>query len=190
MKIPDNYHSAFGSEKPDLGELDVFERSRKLVFQHDVKNGIHPAFWNCDFIYTEPAWRRGYEKFQPVQVLKCRPTGHTWKSFAELLIASMPPRSKAHYIDKTSMFNKWWTDRGYPEGIPDAADYNMEANHKAPSWRRVCKSLLRNDYWCKGLGFSQPKSANYKKYLAPIRQKERALSSAQQSFCFARNQQC
>jgi len=119
-----------------------------------------------------------------------KPKGHTWKSFAELLIASMPPRSKAHYIDKTSMFNKWWTDRGYPGGIPDAADYNMEANHKAPSWRRVCKSLLRNDYWCKGLGFSQPKSANYKKYLAPIRQKERALSSAQQSFCFARNQQC
>ena len=34
-----------------------------------------------------------------------------------------------------------------------------------PSWRRICKTLLRNDYWCKGLGFSQHKNEAYKKYL-------------------------
>lgn len=36
----------------------------------------------------------------------------------------------------------------------------------APSWRRLCKVLLRNDYWCKGLGMTQPKSEAYGKYLA------------------------
>ena len=26
------------------------------------------------------------------------------------------------------------------------------------------ETLLRNDYWCKGIGFSQPKSEAYEKY--------------------------
>jgi len=28
-------------------------------------------------------------------------------------------------------------------------DYQMEQKKNVPSWRRICKSLLRNDYWCK-----------------------------------------
>ena len=28
----------------------------------------------------------------------------------------------------------------------------------------MCKVLLRNDYWCKGLGFTQPKSEAYQRY--------------------------
>ena len=94
-----------------------------------------------------------------------KPAGHTWKSFAHLLVNSMPPKSRDHYRNKVLLFDKWWTDRGYPEGIPDEAAPEMEAARRAPSWRRVCKSLLRNDYWCKGLGFSQHKSEGYKKYL-------------------------
>ena len=50
-------------------------------------------------------------------------------------------------------------------GIPDEADYRLEQERKVPSWRRVCKSLLRNDYWCKGLSFTQHKSEAYEKYL-------------------------
>jgi len=94
-----------------------------------------------------------------------KPSGHTWKSFAHLLVNSMPPKTRDHYRNKCLIFEKWWTERGYPQGIPDEAAYEMEAARKAPSWRRVCKSLLRNDYWCKGLGFSQHKSKAYQKYL-------------------------
>lgn len=94
-----------------------------------------------------------------------KPVGHTWKSFAELLISSMPEATQEHYENKIILFQRWWKEKGYPEGIPDEADYRLEAARKAPSWRRVCKSLLRNDYWCKGLGFSQHKSAGYQKYL-------------------------
>jgi predicted phosphoadenosine phosphosulfate sulfurtransferase len=71
---------------------------------------------------------------------------------------------QAHYKDKILLFEKWWTERGYPDGIPDEAPYALEAKRLAPSWRRVCKALLRNDYWCKGLGFTQHKSAAYEKY--------------------------
>lgn len=31
----------------------------------------------------------------------------------------------------------------------------MEMLRKIPTWRRICKTLLKNDYWGKGLGFSQ-----------------------------------
>ena len=93
-----------------------------------------------------------------------KPPGHTWRSFAHMLVKSMPPVMEQRYRDKILLFEKWWSERGYPDGIPDEADYQMEAQHLAPSWRRVCKSLLRNDYWCKGLGFSQHKSDAYLRY--------------------------
>ena len=100
-----------------------------------------------------------------------KPEGHTWRSFAELLVASMPPAMEQHYRDKIMLFEKWWTARGYDEGIPDEADYNLEAQRLAPSWRRVCKTLLRNDYWCKGLGFSQQKSDAYGRYQQIVKQR-------------------
>jgi predicted phosphoadenosine phosphosulfate sulfurtransferase len=62
-------------------------------------------------------------------------------------------------------------DRGYSEGIPNEVDVNLEAKRKVPSWRRVCKSLLRNDYWLKGLGFSQNKSGSYERYQKLIQRK-------------------
>lgn len=100
-----------------------------------------------------------------------KPAGHSWRSFAELLIASMPPAMEAHYRDKVLLHVKWWQERGYADGIPDESDTQLEAKRLAPSWRRVCKSLLRNDYWCKGLGFSQHKSDAYTQYQAMMRKR-------------------
>ena len=94
-----------------------------------------------------------------------KPVNHTWKSFANLLINSMPPKTKLHYQNKITHFVKWWIDRGYENDIPDEADYKLEAEKKVPSWRRICKSLLRNDYWCKGLSYTQHRSEAYEKYL-------------------------
>lgn len=93
-----------------------------------------------------------------------KPEGHTWESFAKLLINSMPPKTQEHYKNKIYKFVKWWEGRGYENGIPDEADLMMESKKDVPSWRRICKSLLRNDYWCKGLSFTQQKSTSYDKY--------------------------
>lgn len=95
-----------------------------------------------------------------------KPDGHTYQSFANLLINSMPPKTKLHYQNKISVFVKWWMERGYENGIPDEGDYKLETDKKIPSWRRVCKSLLRNDYWCKGMSFTQHRSEAYQKYLS------------------------
>lgn len=94
-----------------------------------------------------------------------KPDGHTWKSFCNLLLGSLPDNTRAHYITKFQVFLKWWKVRGYPEGIPEESPYVLESQKLAPSWRRLCKVLLRNDYWCKGLNFTQPKSAAYGRYL-------------------------
>jgi predicted phosphoadenosine phosphosulfate sulfurtransferase len=94
-----------------------------------------------------------------------KPEGHTWKSFCNLLLATLPEVTRNHYIKKFRVFLKWWKARGYPQGIPDEAPRVLETERMAPSWRRLCKVLLRNDYWCKGLAFTQPKSAAYERYL-------------------------
>lgn len=103
-----------------------------------------------------------------------KPPGHTWESFARLLVNSMPPKTKEHYENKIFTFITWWKERGYPGGIPDEADYQMESKRNVPSWRRICKSLLRNDYWCKGLSFTQHKSEAYRKYLDLKRKQKEA----------------
>jgi predicted phosphoadenosine phosphosulfate sulfurtransferase len=102
-----------------------------------------------------------------------KPEGHTWESFAHMLLESMPVKMSDHYKDKIAVFLHWWHDRGYPNGIPDEADGQLEAKREVPSWKRICKSLLRNDYWCKGLSFSQTQSESYKRY-KKIMQKRRA----------------
>lgn len=94
-----------------------------------------------------------------------KPEGHTWKSFCNLLLSTLPESTREHY---TPIFKKWligWKGRGYYNGIPDEAPKVLENKMWAPSWRRLCKVLLRNDYWCKGLGLTQPKSEAYGKYL-------------------------
>jgi len=100
------------------------------------------------------------------QITINKPDNHTWKTFSELLINSMPDKMKEHYSNKIFTFIQWWTVRGYSNGIPDEADKKLESGKKTPSWRRICKMLLRNDYWAKGLSFSQTKTGYfYTKYL-------------------------
>ncbi len=84
------------------------------------------------------------------------PPGHTFESYAKFLLNTMPPYLAEHYQKKIDTFMAWWDKEGISI-IPDAADPKLEAARKAPSWRRICKVLLKNDYWCKGLSFSQTK---------------------------------
>ena len=92
-----------------------------------------------------------------------KPDGHTWKSFCNLLLRTMPHKTREHYLQRFKKFIIGWNRRGY-KSIPEEAPRELEANCWAPSWRRMCKVLLRNDYWCKGLGFTQPKSEAYQRY--------------------------
>jgi predicted phosphoadenosine phosphosulfate sulfurtransferase len=93
------------------------------------------------------------------------PPGHTYKSFCNLLLKTLPKVSRDNYVERFRGFLHGWKERGYLNGIPDHAPRVLENKHWAPSWRRLCKVILRNDWWCKGLGLTQPKSEAYGKYL-------------------------
>lgn len=84
------------------------------------------------------------------------PQGHTYESYAKFLLQTMPPYLAEHYTAKIKKFLAWWEKEGVAI-IPDTADPRDESRRKAPSWRRICKVLLKNDYWCKGLSFAQTK---------------------------------
>jgi predicted phosphoadenosine phosphosulfate sulfurtransferase len=93
-----------------------------------------------------------------------KPDGHTWQSFARLLLHSMPEKTSEHYQNKIAVVLKWYYSRGYPDGIPDESEGDLGPKD-CPSWRRICKVLLRGDYWCKALSFSPTKASSYAKYL-------------------------
>jgi predicted phosphoadenosine phosphosulfate sulfurtransferase len=90
-----------------------------------------------------------------------KPSGHSWESFAKMILETMPTTTAEHYRNKIAVFLKWYADRSYANGIPDDGPANDRNN---PSWKRICKALLRNDYWCKGLSFSQHKTEAFAKY--------------------------
>ena len=92
-----------------------------------------------------------------------KPEGHTWESFCNLLLSTMPTKTRVHYAARFKKFIHCWRDRGYSK-IPQEAPLELENKCWAPSWRRMCKVMLRNDYWCKGLGQTQPKSEAYEKF--------------------------
>lgn len=104
-----------------------------------------------------------------------KPDGLTWEKYASVLLSSLPNKSKEHFENKILIFLRWWQARGYV-AIPDFAEPKLESGtggKRLPSWRRICKSLLRNDYWCKGLSFSQTKSEAYTKYLKLMKRKRK-----------------
>jgi predicted phosphoadenosine phosphosulfate sulfurtransferase len=99
--------------------------------------------------------------------------GHTWQSFSNFLLDTMPKKTAEHYKTKIAVYIKWYMNRGYVDGIPDEVDKQMEKQNDVPSWRRICQTLLRNDYWCKGLGFSPTKQSAYNQYLERMKKKRK-----------------
>lgn len=99
------------------------------------------------------------------------PQGHTWQSFSLFLLETMPPKTSEHYKNKIAKYIQWYKERGYPNGIPDCADNKLEQDGKVPAWRQIAKTLLRNDYWCRNLGFSITKSSNYDRYMNLMKRK-------------------
>lgn len=101
------------------------------------------------------------------------PPGHTWKSFAEFLLDSMPPATADHYRDKLAVWLKWYRANMSLTEIPDEKPGDTGPKDMA-SWRRVCKTLLKNDYWCKTLCFSPTKAAAYERYKKLMKKRREA----------------
>jgi predicted phosphoadenosine phosphosulfate sulfurtransferase len=61
--------------------------------------------------------------------------------------------------EKIRKYIDLWESRCYPDGIPDEAPVELE--HLIPSYKRICKALLKNDNHLEGLGYSRPKCKAY-----------------------------
>ena len=99
------------------------------------------------------------------------PEGYTWNRFAMHLLGSMPTKTSEHYKNKIAVYLRWNQLHGYPDGIPDQKDGDCDSKDRIPSWRRICKTLLRNDYWCKTLSFAPTKTSVYSRYLELMRER-------------------
>jgi len=171
-KYPDKPHNCI-YDKMHMAGVKLSQQRLCQPFGDDQRRGLwlyhilEPETWfkliarvngaNSGALYIEEKGNiNGYNKIQ-------LPPGHTWQSFCNLLLQTMPPKTRAHYVERFQKFIYGWQRRGY-ENIPEEAPPELESKCWAPSWRRMCKVLLRNDYWCKGLGQTQPKSEAYAKY--------------------------
>jgi predicted phosphoadenosine phosphosulfate sulfurtransferase len=92
-----------------------------------------------------------------------KPEGYTWEGYTNFLLKTLPNTMQEHYKERFIKFIAGWKQRGYT-AIPDEAPHDLEVKCWAPSWKRMARCILRNDYYCKGLGQTQPKSEAYEKY--------------------------
>lgn len=94
-----------------------------------------------------------------------KPEHFTWEQYTNFMLRSLPKKMQDNYRYRFTKFIAVWKKRGYDK-IPDYAPSELEAKQWAPSWRRMCRCVLRNDFYCKGLGQTQPKSEAYGKFKA------------------------
>lgn len=104
------------------------------------------------------------------------PENHTWQSYTNMLLKSLPKKTQDHYKERFVKFIAGWKQRGYDK-IPDEAPHDLEVKCWAPSWKRMARCILRNDYYCKGLGQTQPFSEAYGKFkdIKKKRQMEKSM---------------
>lgn len=171
-EVVDGFHrNRVGKEYKDINERihgylpvvvinkEVEDRGQRMAstIRHNRARGQHKVDRMSDIVLELKKRNWSNDKIT-------KPEGHTWESFSKFLLDTMPKKTAEHYKDKIAVYIKWYMNRGYEDGIPDEADAKLESDGKVPSWRRIARTLLRNDYWCKGLGFSPTKSSAYQKY--------------------------
>jgi predicted phosphoadenosine phosphosulfate sulfurtransferase len=94
-----------------------------------------------------------------------KPNGRSWEEFALFICDTLPKQTKSITIQNIKNIVKLWATRGYYNGIPDEAPICLENERKVPSWRRICKSLLKNDFSMGGFGAYTKEAKLYKNYI-------------------------
>lgn len=116
------------------------------------------------------------------------PSGHTWKTYAEFLLSTLPEETKNNYLTKLNTSIEFWKKMGgvlsddtinalKDAGIhleihrkenyatPKSAvkmeyldDFDCDEFNLLPTYKRFCICIMKNDHLCKGMGFSLNKS--------------------------------
>ncbi len=121
------------------------------------------------------------------------PQGHTWVSYMEFLLQTLPEETRQNYLEKLSVSIEFWRKRGgcladetieklRKAGI--AIEVGEKSNYKTfkkpvrmeylddidlpefkdlPTFKRICICILKNDHACKYMGFALNKSEKERK---------------------------
>ena len=115
------------------------------------------------------------------------PKGHTWKSFMQFLLSTLPEPTRRNYLNKLNVSIEFWRKKGGCLSVetiqklrdlgvkfevmgstnyktvkkPVRMEYLDEINipefREIPTYKRVCVCILKNDHTCKYMGFALTK---------------------------------
>lgn len=86
-----------------------------------------------------------------------KPEHLSWQEYAIYLLETLGSENyelMIHYSEKIKKFLSFYEKQEIYQ-IADELPLSVESKKKKPSWRRVCKMILKNDYYGKTLSFSQ-----------------------------------
>lgn len=116
------------------------------------------------------------------------PPGHTWKSYMEFLLSTLPTEVADSYKKKLSVSVEFWRSRGgclsgeivgklnrlgvehsvhtetnykttkLPVRMEYQDDIDIEEFREIPTYKRMCVCIMKNDHLCKYMGFSLNKT--------------------------------
>lgn len=116
------------------------------------------------------------------------PPGHTWKSYMEFLLSTLPEGAAENYRKKLQVSVDFWQTRGgclssgvieklkkagveveiadstnyrtdkLPVRMNYLDDFDIEEFREIPTYKRMCVCIMRNDHLCKFMGFSLTKT--------------------------------
>jgi len=134
---------------------------------------LEPATWSriCTRVsgaHTGALYGNQSGAFYSRNVSLTRPASINWQEYALFLLDSMPAPTAEHYRTKIAVYLKWYYDRG--ETVPDEQE-NDTGSRDIPSWRRICRAIIKNDYWCRSLSFSPNKPSGYARYMLRMKNK-------------------
>jgi predicted phosphoadenosine phosphosulfate sulfurtransferase len=115
------------------------------------------------------------------------PRGHTWESYMNFLLSTLPEETRLNYLQKLSVSINFWRNKGGclpEETITKLREFGVEievvshTNYKTykypvkmeyqdeidihdfkslPTFKRMCVCILKNDHLCKYMGFALTK---------------------------------
>lgn len=116
------------------------------------------------------------------------PSGHTWKSYMEFLLSTLPEHSAMNYKKKLQTSIEFWKTKGgvlsielieklkglnIPIGVKETTNYktikkpvtmdylddiDIAEFTEIPTYKRMCICIMKNDHLCKYMGFSLTKN--------------------------------
>jgi predicted phosphoadenosine phosphosulfate sulfurtransferase len=116
------------------------------------------------------------------------PKGHTWKTYMEFLLTTLPDSAAEGYRKKLAISQKFWRETGgclskdtikklkaaniqidltgktnrrtdkNPVRMDYLDDLDIEEFREIPTYKRMCVCIMKNDHLCKYMGFTLSKT--------------------------------